>query len=191
MDPNTKIKFSRNGIEIGEFKLLQVEYELKLGTLKSTDHYWYEGMTQWEPVPKLLQLIDKAKKEQLAKAQKEEEIKRQKYAAKRDELERNNYYKCGCCRVSFEDPEGMLVRFTRGTGIILLSCLMTFYLIIFADRDSRLDTSLLSVLAPFISILLFIIGLGFMLSAFVRAPSCPKCGSSNFAKPEKPEPSPK
>ena len=50
--------------------------------------------------------------------------------------------------------------------------------------------TIFGVLAVLALALLFISGVGYILAAFVRSPSCPKCGSSNFAKPEKPEHSP-
>jgi hypothetical protein len=63
MDPSTKIKFSRNGIEIGEYKFWEIEVMVKTFEILPTDHYWHEGMTQWEPVTKLLEKIDRIKKE--------------------------------------------------------------------------------------------------------------------------------
>ena len=76
MDPNTKIKFSRNGVEIGEYKFWEIEVMVKTFKILPTDHYWHDGMTQWEPVTKLLELIDRIKKEaKIAKERKEAEQK--------------------------------------------------------------------------------------------------------------------
>lgn len=187
MDPNNKIKFSRDGVLIGEFTILQVEYQLKLGVIKLTDHYWYEGMTEWNSVQKLLEIIEKIKKdEQIAKAKKNEEVAR----VKKDE-QRNNNFKCNCCRGSFPHPEGVSERFVKGGVILFLSGFV--FLIGFSAGSSSYSSGagIVAVLFGFVSMMLFIIGCGFMLSAFVRSPSCPGCGSSNFAKPEKPELSPK
>jgi hypothetical protein len=186
MDPNTKIKFSRNGVEIGEYKLLNVEYQLALGVIKLTDHYWHEGMTEWNSVQKLLDVIKKIKNdEQIAKAKKDEEIAR----AKKEE-QRNNNFNCNCCRGTFPRPEGVFERFVKGGFILFGSAVLS--LIAFALGSSESDGAGVALfLFGFPSTILFIIGFGFMLSAFVRAPSCPGCGSSNFAKPEKPELSPK
>jgi hypothetical protein len=192
MDTNTKIKFSRNGVEIGEYKLLQVEYELKLGTIKLTDHYWHVGMTGWSSVQMLVELIEKAKKEELGKAKNNEEIERAKREAKLEEQKRSNFFKCNCCRHTFEESEGVFSRFGKGTGIVILSSLISMYPLSFiSERYISSGEKNLMVIFGFVSVLLWIIGCGFILSAFVRAPSCPGCGSSNFAKPEKPELSPK
>ena len=87
MDLNTKIKFSRNGIEIGEYKLLHVEYQLKLGVIKSTDHYWHEGMTQWEPITKLLSKIEQPRKEQQSSnAKRDNEISKVKREERVDSI---------------------------------------------------------------------------------------------------------
>jgi len=63
MWPYTKIQFSRDGVEIGEYRFLEVERQLKLGTIKVTDDYWHEGMTQWRSVQYLLMIMGKVKKE--------------------------------------------------------------------------------------------------------------------------------
>jgi hypothetical protein len=63
MNPNLKIKISRDGIEIGEEELQHIEQKLKAGVIKITDHYWHEGMTQWEPLPKLIEQIEQARKD--------------------------------------------------------------------------------------------------------------------------------
>jgi hypothetical protein len=181
MDPNTKIKFSRNGIEIGEHKLWEVEVMIKTFKIFPTDHYWHEGMTKWEPVTKLLELLDNVKKDAQRKIA---EMETKKAA----ELERSNYFKCNCCRLSFEKYEGVYDRF--GKGVMFIFCSGTLYLFLFASLGHQ-DAGLGSVMCAFVALVLFIIGLGFMLSAFVRDPSCPGCGSSNFAKPEKSELSPK
>jgi hypothetical protein len=76
MDPKMKIKISRDGIEIGEEELQDIEKKLKAGVIKTTDHYWHDGMIQWEPVTKLLEKIDRIKREaKIAKEQKEAEQK--------------------------------------------------------------------------------------------------------------------
>jgi hypothetical protein len=192
MDPKLKIKISRNGVEIGEYKLLQVEYELKLGTIKLTDHYWHVGMTGWSSVQMLVELIEKAKKDELGKAKNNEEIARAKREAKLEEQKRSNFFKCNCCRHTFEEAEGTLDRFGKGIGIVVLSSLISIYpLSSLTQSYISSNEKPLIMIFGFVSVLLWIIGCGFILSAFVRAPSCPGCGSSNFAKPEKSELSPK
>ena len=76
MHPNTKIKFSRNGVEIGEYNYWEIEVLVKTFKILPTDHYWHDGMTQWEAVTKLLEKIDRIKKEaKIAKERKEAEQK--------------------------------------------------------------------------------------------------------------------
>jgi hypothetical protein len=45
-----------------EEELQHIEQKLKAGVIKITDHYWHEGMTQWEPLPKLIEQIEQARK---------------------------------------------------------------------------------------------------------------------------------
>jgi hypothetical protein len=180
MDPNTVTKISRNGVEIGEFKLWQIEALVRTGMVLLTDHYWCAGMEGWEPVTKLLEIIAKAKKDW--------EIERAKTDTKSEEHKRNNFFKCNCCRGTFPRPEGVFERFIKGGVILFLSGILS--LIAFSGGSTP-GAGIVVALFGFGSMMLFIIGFGFMLSAFVRSPSCPGCGSSNFAKPEKPELSPK
>jgi hypothetical protein len=185
MDPNTKIKFSRNGIEIGEHKLWEVEVMVKTFKILPTDHYWHEGISQWEPVTKLIALIDIAKEDaEIAKQKRVNEIEKRKAA----ELKKSNYFNCNCCRTSFEKSEGVSERFGKGVMFIFVS---GFFSLIVIASSERHEPGVASVICAFVSLILFIMGFGFMLSAFVRDPSCPECGSCNFAKPEKPELSPK
>lgn len=171
MDPNTKIKFSRDGVEIGEYKLFQVEYELKLGTIKLTDHYWCAGMEGWEPVTKLLEIIAKAKKDW--------EIKRAKTDAKSQEHKQNNFFKCNCCKGIFTGPKTFFDG--GGCAVVLLFILAGGIAILFTPQMFIGIGLVLIILCLIICITLH----------SIRQPSCPQCGSSNFAKPEKPELPPK
>jgi hypothetical protein len=203
MDPNTKIKFSRNGVEIGQENLKDVKEKLKLGIIKHTDYYWHEGMTQWAPIQFLLEAIERAEEkeritkenEKIAKAKKDEEIAKAKRdeqvakAIKAENEKRNNYFKCNCCRINFEKSEGLGERFTRGIVFILFSYIFGFAALIALGRQNEDGFfSFFGALLVLGLALLFIVGIGFVLAAFVRSPSCPGCGSSNFAKPEKLEP---
>jgi hypothetical protein len=189
MDPNIKIKFSRNGIEIGEHKLWEVEVMIKTFKIFPTDHYWHEGMTQWEPVTKLLALIDIAKEDaEIAKQKRANEIEKREAA----EFKQSNYFNCNCCRINFEKSEGLGERFTRGIVFILFSYFFGIAALFALGRQKEDGFfSFFGALVVLGLALVFIVGIGFTLAAFVRSPSCPKCGSSNFAKPEKPELSPK
>ena len=130
------VKISRDGKEIGTYEAQEAVRLLVYGTLKETDFYWHEGMTEWAPLLKLQasearrQLADRAKQleqeqaikaEQLAreKALKDEQLAQEKAKAKEEEdrvvleavrvrlkNEMANRYRCHCCRESFPKPMG-------------------------------------------------------------------------------------
>jgi len=171
MDPNTIIKISRDGVEIGEFKLWQIEVMVRTGKVLLTDHYWCAGMEGWGPVTKVLEIIAKAKKDW--------EIERAKTDAKAEEHKRNNFFKCNCCQGTFVAP----IRFgeSRGCAILLLFILAGGIAILFTAQ-----------MLIGIGLVLIILCLIICISLYsIKQPSCPTCGSSNFAKPEKSELPPK
>ena len=179
MDPNTKIKFSRNGIEIGEYKLWEIEVMLKMGKILPTDHYWHAGMEGWSIVQKLIEQIEKAQKDKIEA----DKLRRDAETKNQDKVD---FFNCNCCRHTFDEAEGALSRFGKGIGIVVLSSIISIYPLSFVSKSYISDGEKpLMVIFGFASVLLWLIGCGFILSAFVRAPSCPQCGSSNFAKPEK------
>jgi hypothetical protein len=63
MDPKTKIKISRNGLNRGEFELWQITALIKSGEILSTDHYWYDGMAEWKLVTEIIKLAQIADSE--------------------------------------------------------------------------------------------------------------------------------
>ena len=96
------VKISRDGKEIGTYEAKEAVRLLVYGTLKETDFYWHEGMTEWAPLSKLQasearrQLAERAeqlkqeeaiKAEQLAreKALKDEQLAQEKAKAKANE----------------------------------------------------------------------------------------------------------
>ena len=96
------VKISRDGKEIGTYEVKEAVRLLVYGTLKETDFYWHEGMTEWAPLVKLQasearrQLAERAlqqkqeeaiKAEQLAreKALKDEQLAQEKAKAKEEE----------------------------------------------------------------------------------------------------------
>jgi hypothetical protein len=72
------VKISRSGKEIGSYEAKEAVRLKLIGTLKGTDFYWHEGMTEWAPLLKLeasetfRQLAEKAK----AKEDEEDRAKR-------------------------------------------------------------------------------------------------------------------
>lgn len=66
MDPKTKIKISRKGVHVGEYKLWQIADKVKSLVILPTDHYWYAGMAEWKLVSEIILLAQKAKEDYLA-----------------------------------------------------------------------------------------------------------------------------
>lgn len=196
MNPLMKVKISRDGVEIAQEELQNIESRLKYGALKITDHYWHEGMTEWKLLSELIAIIEKAREDaQIEKANKEREIARKEREIAREErrkIEVNNarekavremnYYKCNCCRKSFPESNGVSDRLVKGCGTLFLSGIVSLFAWISIGIPIANFVFLLA--ATFV----FLIALSLMLSAFARSPSCPNCGSSNFQKPENTDP---
>ena len=78
MSDTLLVKISRDGKEFGAYEAREAVRLLLNGTLKGTDFYWHDGMTEWAPLLKLKsseafrQLVEKAK----TKAEEEERAKR-------------------------------------------------------------------------------------------------------------------
>jgi Fe2+ transport system protein B len=102
MSDSLQVKVSRAGVEIGTYSAQEAVRLLVYGTLKETDFYWHEGMTEWAPLPKLqasearrilaeraqqLKEEEARKAEQLAKdkAEKAEKEAQEKAKAKEEE----------------------------------------------------------------------------------------------------------
>jgi hypothetical protein len=201
------VKISRDGKEIGTYEAKEAVRLLVYGTLKETDFYWHEGMTDWAPLSKLQasearrQLAERAlqqkqeeaiKAEQLAKekAEKEEQAEREKAKAKEEEdravaeatrirLEKKKakYFRCHCCRESFPKPMGGPEGDSDGVQVLGVIILLVAIL-------AGLSTGLGLVGA----ILFGLMGLAMYRGPEIRSrlPSlCPNCRSTNFSRPEK------
>jgi hypothetical protein len=201
------VKISRDGKEIGTYEAKEAVRLLVSGTLKETDFYWHEGMTDWAPLVKLQasearkhlaeralqQKQDEARRaEQLAreKAEKEEQSEREKAKAKEEEdravaeatrirleKEKANYFRCHCCRESFPKPMGGPEGDSDGVQVLGVIILLVAIL-------AGLSTGLGLVGA----ILFGLMGLAMYWGPEIRSrlPSlCPNCRSTNFSRPEK------
>ena len=78
------VKISRDGKEIGTYEAKEAVRLLVYGTLKETDFYWHEGMTEWAPLSKLQasearrQLAERAEQLKQEEAIKAEQLAQEK-----------------------------------------------------------------------------------------------------------------
>jgi uncharacterized protein YbjQ (UPF0145 family) len=73
IQPNSVIKFSRQGVPIAEYTVPQVPEAFRQKKVLATDHYWCAGMAEWKMASELLPLIEAMI---AAQARKTEEEKR-------------------------------------------------------------------------------------------------------------------
>jgi hypothetical protein len=85
------VKISRDGKEIGTYEAKEAVRLLVYGTLKESDFYWHEGMTEWAPLLKLQasearrELAERALQQKQEEAIKAERLAQEKAKAKEDE----------------------------------------------------------------------------------------------------------
>ena len=86
-----QVKISRDGKEIGTYEAKEAVRLLVYGTLKETDFYWHEGMTEWAPLLKLQasearrELAESALRKKQEEAIKAEQLAQEKAKAKEEE----------------------------------------------------------------------------------------------------------
>jgi hypothetical protein len=91
MSTPLQVKVSRDGNEIGIYEAKEAVRLLVYGTLKETDFYWHEGMTEWAPLSKLQasearrQLTERALRQKQEEAIKAEQLAQEKDKAKEEE----------------------------------------------------------------------------------------------------------
>jgi len=78
IQPDSVIKFSRQGAPFAEYKVSQVAEAFRQRKVLATDHYWVAGMAEWKLVSDLMPLIEAIN---TAQARKTEEEKRSEAAA--------------------------------------------------------------------------------------------------------------
>jgi len=64
MNPDTVVKFSRNGAPFAEYAFSMVAEACRLKRILPTDHYWMSGMSEWRLVPELIKLVEAAAAEE-------------------------------------------------------------------------------------------------------------------------------
>jgi hypothetical protein len=203
MSEALQVRVSRDGKEFGTYSAQEAVRLLVYGTLKETDFYWHEGMTDWAPLTQLQasesrrQLAEKAARDKQEKDEKAaalvlEKIKAREEAevaaleATRARLEREvaNRFECHCCRAKFNEPKdqganlGCGLVLIVGSGIIMW---ITYSVAVDSYRPSPGGIGFGSWLAS----VSFFIGLSLFTVANLRSPSCPSCESTNFSRPEK------
>jgi hypothetical protein len=191
MSEPLQVKVSRDGIEIGCFDSQEAVRLLISGTLKETDFYWHEGMTDWAPLSRLQasearrQLADRAVRQRQEEAIKAEQLAQEKDKAKEEEdrvvmeavrarLKKKiaNDFRCHCCRESFPEPIGN----PGAAGAVQVIGVLFVITAFFAGGTN--------------AHLLGILGLALYWGPEIksRLPSlCPNCRSANFSRPEKKE----
>ncbi len=58
IQPNSVIKFSRQGVPVAEYTVPQVPEAFRQKKILATDHYWCAGMAEWKMASELLPLIE-------------------------------------------------------------------------------------------------------------------------------------
>ena len=197
------VKISRDGKEIGTYEAKEAVRLLVYGTLKETDFYWHEGMTEWAPLLKLQasearrQLAERAEQLKQEEAIKAEQLAQEKDKAKEEEdrvvmeavrvrlkNEIANRYRCHCCRNDFAYPKtqggnlGCGIALILGSGLVLL---ITYAVAVDSYRASPKGLAFGSWLAS----VSFFVGLCLFTVSNLRSPCCPECESTNFSRPEK------
>jgi hypothetical protein len=190
------VKISRDGKEIGTYEAKEAVRLLVYGTLKETDFYWHEGMTEWAPLVKLQasearrQLAERAEQLKQEEAIKAEQLAQEKDKAKEEENravaeavrvrlknERATWFRCHCCRESFPKPMGGPEGDSDGVQVLGVIILLVAII-------AGLSTGL-----GIVGALLFgMAGLAMYWGPEIRSrlPSlCPNCRSTNFSRPEK------
>lgn len=196
MSKPLQVRISRDGNEIGSYPSDEVVRLRLNGTLKETDFYWHEGMTDWAPLTQFLASEARRKQAEEALQRKQEEARRAERLARerakateeeeravseatriRLEKEKANYFRCHCCRKSFPKPMGGPEGDSDGVQVLGIIILLVAIL-------AGLSTGLGLVGA----ILFGLMGLAMYWGPEIRSrlPSlCPHCRSTNFSRPEK------
>lgn len=217
MSDSLQVKVSRAGVEIGAYSAQEAVRLLVCGTLKETDFYWHEGMTDWAPLPKLqasearrilaeraqqLKQEEARKAEQLAKDKAEREEKEAKEKAKAKEEEehavaeavrirmqrrKENFFTCNCCKDTFEKPVDPRGLFWKGFGIIFLAGIIFLIALALEGFGRSGPHTILGVGLAVVSALSALWGAILILSSGLRSPFCPGCHSTNYSRPNKGE----
>jgi GYF domain 2 len=209
MSETLQVRVSREGKEIGTYPVQEAIRLLVYGTLKETDFYWHEGMTDWAPLTQLQasearrQLAERAlqqKQEEERKAaelvkkrleeaeklrQEKEEQDRLKEERIRAEVTRRkeNFFTCNCCKARFEKPYDPRDLFWKGLGIIFLGFLAGAAVFGSATTGHGAPPGFIIFGLVVVSVVLTLWGSILVLSSGLRSPFCPGCHSTDYSRP--------
>ncbi len=216
MSEPLQVRVSRDGKEFGTYTAQEAVRLLVYGTLKETDFYWHEGMTDWAPLTQLQasearrQLAERAlqqkqeeerKAAELAKKRLEEAEQLAQEKAKQEEAENRareerirsevarrkaTWFRCHCCRESFSEPKTQGENLGCGAALILGSAIVLWITYSVAVDSYRPSPSGISF-GAWVASVSFFLGLSLFTVAHLKSPYCPKCESTNFSRPEKPD----
>ena len=198
------VKISRDGKEIGTYEAKEAVRLLVYGTLKETDFYWHEGMTEWAPLSKLQasearrQLAERALQQKQEEAIKAEQLAQEKDKAKEEEdravteairvrlkKEKANRYRCHSCRNDFAEPKTQGGNFGCGIALILGSGLVLWITYsVTVDGSYRPSPGGIGF-GLWLASVSFFVGLSLFTVSNLRSPCCPECESTNFSRPER------
>jgi len=187
------VKISRDGKEIGTYEAKEAVRLLGNDTLKETDFYWHEGMTEWAPfsLDAGFVLISKIKASQLAERalqQKQEEARAESSAKEAKaildaqlkaeaESKKPKPFVCHCCKETFQKPLGSVSEDSESTPLRVIAFLVIGFSLLIGIGFGVAGIVVLGVSG--ISIIV-------ILEIHSRLPSlCPHCKSANFSRPEK------
>lgn len=203
-----QVRISRGGNEIGSYPSDEVVRLSSNGTLKETDFYWHEGMTDWAPLSQFLasearrklavetlrrkqEEVKEAARLALERAKAKEDEERAAIEARMDQLEKEekaNQFRCNCCRGKFpkpKDTEGVCV---GGIALVVLSPVVNWITFEASGRYSSLERLAGGVgLGLWLTVALFFFGISLFTVGMLKSPCCPICESTNFSRPEKKE----
>lgn len=83
MSESLQVRVSRDGKELGTYSAQEAVRLLVAGTLKVTDFYWHEGMTEWAPLTQLQAAEARRQLAERALQQKQEEERKAAELAKK------------------------------------------------------------------------------------------------------------
>ena len=213
MSEPLQVRVSRDGKELGTYSAQEAVRLLVAGTLKVTDFYWHEGMTDWAPLTQLQasearrQLAERAlqqkqeeerKAAELAKKRREEAERLRQEQAKAKEAEdravaeatrirmekrKENFFTCNCCKANFEKPSDPRDLFWKGLGVIILGFISGSVVVAMSAVSRSEAPVLISFCFLVVAAILILWGSILVLSSGLRSPYCPGCHSTNYSRP--------
>lgn len=213
MSEPLQVRVSRDGKELGTYSAQEAVRLLAYGTLRGTDFYWHDGMTDWAPLTQLQasearrQLAERVlqqkqeeerKAAELAKKRQEEaeRLREEQAKAKAEEgrlreeriraevaRRKENFFTCNCCKAKFEKPYDPRDLFWKGLGLIFLG-FISGSIVVAMMGASRSEPPVVVVFCfVVVSVILILWGSILVLSSGLRSPFCPGCHSTDYSRP--------